>query len=157
MLLLLGILGNTSGPEADRKCKSITKVFKECGLSITCEVNKKIVDFLDVCFNLNDQTYEPYRKPSNDPVYINKHSNHPTNIINEVPRAISKRLTSISCNKNVFDRNIGKYNTALKNSGFDQTLTQMNKMNQQVIALTKKVTKRGNASEILYGTTHHTL
>ena len=56
-------------------------------------------------------------------MYINKHSNHPPNIINEVPKAISKRLTSISCNKNVFDRNIGIYNTALKNSGFDQTLT----------------------------------
>ena len=41
----LGILRNTSGPEADRKLKSITKVFKECGLSITCEVSKEIVDF----------------------------------------------------------------------------------------------------------------
>ena len=78
---------------------------------------------MDVRFNLKDQTYEPYRKPNNNPVYINKHSNHPPNIINEVPKALSKRLTSISCNKNVFDRNIGIYNTALKNSGFDQTLT----------------------------------
>ena len=78
---------------------------------------------MDFRFNLNDQTCEPYRKPNNDPVYINKHSNHPPNIINEVPKAISKRLTSISCNKNVFDRNIGIYNTALKNSRFNQTLT----------------------------------
>ena len=37
----LGILRNTSGPEADRKRKSITKVFKECGIPITFEVNKK--------------------------------------------------------------------------------------------------------------------
>ena len=44
----LGILRNTSGPKADRKPKNIIKIFKECGLSITCEVNKKIVDFLDV-------------------------------------------------------------------------------------------------------------
>ena len=43
-------------------------------------------------------------------------------IINEVPKAILKRLTSISCNKNVFHRNIGIYNTALKNSGFNQAL-----------------------------------
>ena len=89
----LGILRNTSGPEADCTWKSITNVFKECGLSITCEVNKKIVDFLDVRFNLNDQTYEPYRKPNNNPVYINKHSNHPPKLINEVPKAMSKRLT----------------------------------------------------------------
>ena len=51
---------------------------------------KKIVDFLVVRFNLNDQTYEPYRKPNNNPVYINKHSNHSPNIINEAPKAISK-------------------------------------------------------------------
>ena len=56
-------------------------------------------------------------------MYINKHSNHSPNTINEVPKTTSKRLTSISCNKNVFDRNIGIYNTALKNSGFDQALT----------------------------------
>ena len=65
-----------------------------------------IADFLDVHFNLNDQTYKPYRKPHNDPVYINKHSNHPLDIINEVPKAISKRLTSISCNKNSFDQTL---------------------------------------------------
>ena len=74
----LGILGNTSRPEADRKRKNIIKIFKECGLSITCEINKKIVDFLDVRFNLNDQTYEPYRKTNNEPVYINKQTIHQT-------------------------------------------------------------------------------
>ena len=50
----VGILRNTSRPEADLKRKSIIRIFKECGLSITCEVNKKIVDFLDVRFNLNE-------------------------------------------------------------------------------------------------------
>ena len=35
----LGILRNTYGPEADRKRKSIIRIIKECGLSITCEVN----------------------------------------------------------------------------------------------------------------------
>ena len=98
----LGILRNTSWPEADRKCKSIIKRFKESGLSITCEVNKKIVHFLAVWLNLNGQTYEAYRKPSNEPVYIYKQSNHPPNIIADIPKAISKRLTNISCNKNVF-------------------------------------------------------
>ena len=65
----LGTLRNTSGPEADRRCKSIIKIFKECGLPITCEVNKQIVDFLDVRLNLNEQIYKPYRKPNNEPVY----------------------------------------------------------------------------------------
>ena len=102
----LGIFRNTSRPEADRKRKSIIKIFKECGLSITYEINKKIVDFLDVRFNLNEQTYEPYRMPNNEPVYINKQSNHPPNIIADIPKALCKRLTNISCNKNVFDGNV---------------------------------------------------
>ena len=46
----LRILRNTSGPEADRKRKNIIKIFKESGLSIACEINKKIADFLDVRF-----------------------------------------------------------------------------------------------------------
>ena len=45
------------------------------------------------------------------------------NIRVNVPKPISKRLTSISCNKNVFDRNADIYQTALKNSGFDGTIT----------------------------------
>ena len=85
----LGILRNTSGPEADRKRKNIIKIFKECGLSITCEVNKKIMYFLDVRFNLNDQTYEPYRKPNNEPVDINKQSKDPPFIIADIPKTIS--------------------------------------------------------------------
>ena len=77
----LGILRNTSGPEADQTRKNIIKMIKEYGLSITCEVNKKIVDFPELRFNLNDQSYKPYRKPNNEPVYINKQSNHQLNII----------------------------------------------------------------------------
>ena len=81
--------------------KDVNKDFKK--------VNEKIVDFLDVSFNLTYRTYKPYRKPNNDPVYINKHCSHRTNIINEVPKAISKRLASIFCTKNVFHGNIGIY------------------------------------------------
>ena len=119
----LGILRNTSGPEADQTRKSIIKIFRECGLSITFEVNKKIVDFLDVRFNLNEQTSEPYRKPNNEPVYINIQSNHPTNMIAGIPKAISKHLTNISCNKNIFHRNVDIYQAALKNSGSDGKIT----------------------------------
>ena len=127
----LEILRNTSGPEADRKRKNIIKIFKECGLSITCEVNRKIVDFLDVRFNLNDETYEPYRKPNNEPVSINKQSNHPPNIIADIPKAIFKHLTSISCNKNVFDRNVDIRQTALKNSDFDGIITYNDQSDQE--------------------------
>ena len=55
----LGISRKTTGHKADQRRKNIIKIFKEYGLSITCEVNKKIADILDVRFNLKHQTYEP--------------------------------------------------------------------------------------------------
>ena len=73
----LGILRNLSGPEVDRMRKRIIKIFKDCGLNITIKMNLKTVDFLDVRFDLVNNTYQPYRKPNNEPVYIHKPSNHP--------------------------------------------------------------------------------
>ena len=61
-------------------------------------------------------------EPNNEPIYINKQSNHPPNIIADIPKAISKRLANILYNKNVFDRNVDIYQTALKNSGFHGTI-----------------------------------
>ena len=95
------------------------------------EENKKIADFLDVRLNLNEQTYESYRKPNSEPVYINEQSNYPPNIISDIPKAISKRLTNISYNKNVFDRNVDIYQTSIKNSGFDGKVTYNDQSEQE--------------------------
>ena len=63
-------------------------------------------------------------------VYIHKQSNHQPNIIADIPKAIYKRLRNISCNENAFDRNIDIYQTALKTSGFDGTITYHNQSEQ---------------------------
>ena len=138
----LGILRNTSGPEADRKHESIIKIFKEFWLSITCEVNKKIVDFLDVRFNLNQQTLQE----ANQWTRLHQHTIKPSTKHN----SISKRLTNISCNKNVFDRNVDIYQTALKNSDFDRKITYNNQSEQASNVNT-------NVNVLFFGTTHPTL
>jgi hypothetical protein len=76
----LGIFKNIPKSEIERKKKKIIKIFKECNLKITVETNLHTVDFLDVQLNLKNNSYGPYRKPDNNPVYINVHSNHPKNI-----------------------------------------------------------------------------
>ena len=49
----LGCFGYTSGPQTDRIKKDFIKIFKEdFDLSITCEINLKAVNFLDVTLNL---------------------------------------------------------------------------------------------------------
>ena len=77
----LGICQNMSKTEIEMLKKRIVKIFKDCSFSITIECNLKSEDFLDITFDLLDNTYKPYRKPNNDPQYINKQSNHPANII----------------------------------------------------------------------------
>ena len=70
---------------------------------------------------LND-AYYPYRKPNNETVYINTKSNHPPSILKSLPAAINRRISDISCNEEVFNRNKQHYEDALKRSGHNVTL-----------------------------------
>ena len=65
-------VSNATPRENGRTKNDICLVFKEHGLNITIEVNKKIVDFLDVTLDLNDSTYRPYTKPNASLLYVNK-------------------------------------------------------------------------------------
>ena len=47
-------------------------MFKDIGFAIKGEVNLKMLDFLNISFNLNNGTYRPYKKPNNLLSYINK-------------------------------------------------------------------------------------
>ena len=98
----LAILQNLSGPQIERKRKDIIKMFKTAGLNITIQAGLRIVNFLDVQFNLNNSTYQPYRKPGNTPVYINKKFNHPPAVLKQLPKSISKRISDISSDENIF-------------------------------------------------------
>ena len=83
----------------------------------------KIVNYFDVTFNLNNGKYCPYRKPNNQPPYINAKSNHPPNIIKQLPDSISRRISDNSCNEDEFNKAMTEYDTALKSSGHTKTLT----------------------------------
>ena len=80
------------------------------------------MDFLEVTFDLVNEIYKPYRKPNNKPLYINKHSNHPPNILKQLPKSIEKRISETSSNINIFNRLIKIYNDALHESNSKQTL-----------------------------------
>ena len=79
----LGVLRNYSGP-AERTRKELIKLFKQYNLSIKTETNIRTVNFLDTTFDLITNNYKPYRKPSDQPLYINKHSNHPPSVLRQL-------------------------------------------------------------------------
>ena len=80
------------------------------------------MDFLDVTFNLTNNTYQPYMKPGNTTLYVYKYSNHPPGIIKNIPESINKRLNNISSSKEVFDKAAPNYQQALDNSGYKYKL-----------------------------------
>lgn len=56
-------------------------VFREEGLEIVAAPSTITTDFLDVEVNLSTREYKPYRKPNDNPIYINAKFNHPNIII----------------------------------------------------------------------------
>ena len=74
------------------------------------------MSFLDVTLDLTACKYKPYNKPSNIPLYINVKSNHPPNIIKNLPESISRRINKLSSYKSVFDNSKDLYNNALSSS-----------------------------------------
>lgn len=109
----LGIT-DASPRETENMKKNLCSIFNKLGLKIMIEANKKVVNFLDVTFNLTNGSYMPYNKPNNMPIYIHAKSNHPPHISKNIPEAINRRLSEISSNKESFDRAAPLYQGALE-------------------------------------------
>ncbi len=92
---------NKSARLADKTRKELHKCF-ELGLKITAEANLHVVNFLDVTFDLNNGKFKPYRKPNDDALYINRHSNHPPSNIKQLPTSINKRISALSADEQTF-------------------------------------------------------
>ena len=96
----LAVLKTKSEPQSEKVKKNIQKIFKEHGLDIIIKCNMKLVNYLDVTFNLNDGTYKPYTKPNNKIKYIERNSNHPPSVIPQIPLSIeSTRLSTLYFNQ----------------------------------------------------------
>lgn len=118
----LAVLKSKSGSEADRIRKNLIKMLKSLGLQITVELNLKTVNFLDINLSLETGLCRPYRKPNDNPVYINRESNHPPSIIKRIPESIGKRISSISSNEQVFRSAAHLYDEALRSSGYKEKI-----------------------------------
>ena len=96
----LACFKNVSDSQVDRIRKDFINIFrKEFQLSIVCETNFKIVNFLDVTLDITTGKYKPYNKPGNIPLYIKIESSHPPNIIKNLPKSISRHINKLSSDK----------------------------------------------------------
>ena len=64
----------------------------------------------------------PYRKPDDPPCYVNSQSNHPPAILKQLLAAIGRRVSSLSCDLEEFNKAVPIYDSALRSSGFTSKL-----------------------------------
>ena len=111
------------------KIQKIIKAFKLLCLQIEIASNVKIVDFLDVTLNLNNDIFKPFSKSNLTPTKMNIDSNHPRSILMQILNAVNPRINRLSSYKNISYENKSIYDEALKNSGFQGRLEYVNPMN----------------------------
>ena len=71
------------------------------------------VDFLDVNLDLNTGIHKPYRKPNEKLTYIHKDSCHPPITFKNLVINISRRISTLSSNREIFNRAAPYYDNAL--------------------------------------------
>ena len=118
----LAVFKNISGPKSERIKKNFQSLFKKYRLEIIIECKKKVVDYLDVTFNVKDGTYKLHHKPDNKITYINVQLNHPPNVIKQLPITIEQRLSNNSSNETIFNEASPLYEKALSEAGYDVKL-----------------------------------
>ena len=118
----LSIFRNNSGTQLE-KIKKLQRLFTEYDLEITAESNQIIVNYLDVTLNLKDDTFRPYHKPNDQIQYIHTESNHPPNIIKQIPASIENCLSNLSSTEILFKESTKHYEDNLCQSGYNKKLT----------------------------------
>ena len=83
----------------------------------------KVVNYLDVTVNLNDDSYRPYRNKNDETHHIHIQSDHPPSITKQLPRSIEKRLLQLSSSKDIFYGTAPYYEQCLASCEYNENLT----------------------------------
>ena len=127
----LAIFKNINTRSCDNVRKKFSEILGNLGLKITVQSNLKVVNYLDVTLNLTTGKYYPYRKPGNNPLYINANSNPPPSVISQIPASISTRISGLSSDSDEFNKTSQVYNDALKSSGYKEKIRYDQNQNQR--------------------------
>ena len=117
----LGVTSST--PRQQEKLRQrIVKIFADQGLKITITINQRVVNYLDVTLDLETGLYRPFRKPGDRPLYVSALSNHPPQILKNLPAGIERRLSDNSASKEIFDNAAPIYQAELDRCGYKHKL-----------------------------------
>ena len=104
-------------------------LYRDDGLAVTrgtarqIEKLKQKLTKVFVNLDLSNGVFKAYMKPNDVPLYVHSQSNHPKQVLENIPLAVNDRLNRISANKTVFDAATPPYQEALRKSGYSHNLT----------------------------------
>ena len=119
----MAIIDWTTPRQIDCLRKKAISIALKVGFKITIEIGNTKTDFLDISLDLANNNYMPYRKKNAKTRYINKESNHPIHIKNELPKMIEKRLRTLAKDEEAFNSTKAEYDRALNKSGYKHKLS----------------------------------
>ena len=119
----LTVFKNYNGHQNDKVRKEMIDLFKQDHLNLEIECNLKIVDYLDIMFDSTTGLFKPYNKTNNVPRYVNAKSNHPPSTLKEIPKSVSKGISSNFCNEQVFNAAAPFYDDILDQCGYSEKIT----------------------------------
>ena len=97
-----------------KKLRNTCKVFKSNGLDVIIECNMKVVNYLDLRFNLNDGAYRPYQKPDNIIQYIMSNLTTLQVSLSKSPKqsknaSLRKNRKKLSFNEEIFNESMNQH------------------------------------------------
>ena len=112
---LIGL--KASGRDLEHLKQQIEKVFKENNFNIDAQVDVKVINFLDVTLDLKSRSYQPYKKPIDQPVYVHVGSDHAPTHKKSIAEGVNKRISMLSSSEKIFNDNKAVYQEALNQAG----------------------------------------
>ena len=100
---------------------------------------------MDITLDLESKTYQNYRKPGDKPLYVSAWSNHPPQILKNIPKGIEQRLSDNSATEELFKQAVPPYQAELNRCGYKHKL----KYNPKQARGPKKKTKTIQASHLV--------
>ena len=82
--------------------KDVCRILKRNNLLIIITPNAKSVNFLDVHLDLRTGLYKPYKKENDNLVDVSRNTNHPPQVLENIPYGVNRRLSKISTSREVF-------------------------------------------------------
>ena len=119
----LSVFKNHNDCQNDKVRKEMIALFKQHHLNLEIKSNLKIVDYLDITFDLTTILFKPYNKFNGIPRYVNTKSNNPPSILKKKKlKSVSKRILSNSCNEQTFNA-AAPFHNILDKCGYSEKLT----------------------------------